>query len=216
MHLTIFDIDGTLINSSAFEDRLYSQAVKDCLQLDCPTNWEGYTHVTDAGILAELIFKQLNREMTDKELAMVRDRFIELMMDELDSNPDVCQPIAGAHELLEKLHNSDNHMVAIATGGWGTTACFKLATAGFSIDRLIIASSDDHFDRMEIMTLARERAEERVGEKGFETITYVGDAPWDELASEGLGWRFIGIGEMLPHADIKIEDYLEKDDLFFL
>ena len=48
----IFDIDGTLVESSGFEDDLYVAAVRDVLGDVCIRKaWNTYRHVTDTGIL---------------------------------------------------------------------------------------------------------------------------------------------------------------------
>lgn len=48
----IFDIDGTLVESSGFEDELYVAAVRDVLGDVCiRESWSTYRHVTDTGIL---------------------------------------------------------------------------------------------------------------------------------------------------------------------
>ncbi len=48
----IFDIDGTLVESSGFEDELYVAAVRDVLGDVCiREEWSTYRHVTDTGVL---------------------------------------------------------------------------------------------------------------------------------------------------------------------
>lgn len=214
MHLVMFDIDGTLVNTGAFEMRLFKQAVEDVLEITCPDTWEGITHVTGTGIIAELMLKQKEKELSQKDHDRVRDRFIDLIMDELADFPEKCPALAGGIDLYNRLMANDNYKVTVATGTWGPVACFKLATAGYDLDDLIMATGDDHFDRMEIMLLARERAEDKLPEgTGFESVTYIGDGKWDQLATDGLGWRFIGVGEMVKDAPLHIDDFEGADNL---
>lgn len=50
----IFDIDGTLVNSGAFEGRSYVAAVRDVLgNVSIRPDWS-YEHVTDSGILRQI------------------------------------------------------------------------------------------------------------------------------------------------------------------
>ena len=215
MHLVMFDVDGTLVNSSFKEPRPYVRALKEALDIDCPANWDDISHATDTGIVADLMLQQKNTEISEKNLSTFRDLYIEYVMDDLDETPDACVAIDGAVELIQKLTADDNVMVALATGDWGTVACFKLAAAGFDINRLVIASGDDHFDRAEIMMLARERAEDRLNdEKGFKSKTYVGDSKWDKIATESLGWRFVGVGDDVKNAENHINDFTDTGDLF--
>ena len=68
----------------------------------------------------------------------------------------------------------------------------KLETAGFEIDGVPIATSDDHVDRAEIMSLALSR----LGST-FDSVTYYGDGVWDREASAALGWQFVPVGPTL-------------------
>ena len=58
-----------------------------------------------------------------------------------------------------------------------------------------IASSDDHYSRIEIMKKAEEKAQ--VQKKI--TRTYFGDAEWDKKASEELGFNFVLVGDRTYH-----------------
>lgn len=68
----------------------------------------------------------------------------------------------------------------------------KLDHAGIPAGNLVIASSDDSADRVEIMTACLDR----LGGVPDRAI-YVGDGLWDLEASRKAGWAFIGVGEKL-------------------
>lgn len=52
----IFDVDGTLVDSYGLDTELYCRAVNEVLgQASIRKDWAEYTHVTDAGILAEIL-----------------------------------------------------------------------------------------------------------------------------------------------------------------
>jgi hypothetical protein len=55
-----------------------------------------------------------------------------------------------------------------------------------------LASSDDHFERPQIMLRA-------LGQLSgvFDTITYYGDGHWDVVAAKALGWQFVPVGTKL-------------------
>lgn len=206
MDLVIFDLDGTLTQTDTLDDRVYRQAIKEALDLTCPDNWEGFSHQTATGLLAELMVKEKEKDLTPKDHDKTRDHFLDLMMDAL-MDMDVDQLATdGGQDLVTNLLDSDQHMVAISTGGWGPAACFKLSSAGYDIADMVMATGDDDFDRMEILMLARERAEERLPEgQSFDQIIYVGDNQWDKLAAEGLGWQFIGVGDLVQDAQISLD-----------
>jgi len=93
---------------------------------------------------------------------------------------------------VEVLMASTTHAVAFATGGWGATAEHKLRSAGFDVTGIPLRSSDDGIRRADIMTAALHA----LG-RHFESVTYYGDAPWDERACRELGWRFQPVGHRL-------------------
>ena len=55
MHLILFDIDGTLVDSADYESELYSQAIAEVLPMSFERDWSRYRNVTDSGILDEII-----------------------------------------------------------------------------------------------------------------------------------------------------------------
>lgn len=216
MHLVMFDVDGTLCDTFSIDDEIYFKAIEDVLEIKRPESLINFTHFTDPGILVEMVMNSFEREITSKEYAAVRDHFSDMMMEKLMEDPSTSTERPGALDLFNKLKADPNIMPAIATGGWGPTACFKLGTAGFDIERVVMASSDDNFERTEIMKTCHERALKRLDIAAFESITYVGDSPWDEEASKKLGWRFIGVGERITKTENHIGDFVGHDGLFHL
>ena len=58
MHLVMFDIDGTLVHSYDFDEECYVEAVEEVLGCAVNSDWSKYQHVTDSGILDEIIHNQ--------------------------------------------------------------------------------------------------------------------------------------------------------------
>ncbi len=191
MHATVFDIDGTLIESARVDDDLYRRSVRYVLgDVRIRERLTEYDHVSDSGILLQII--EDNALSVDDELTQrVVTHFVQSLRDYVLKNGSFDE-IPGAKEMLRSLHSSGNHFVAIATGGWSESAIFKLASAGFELDGIPVSASDNEHDRTKIMRAALDRPE---GE--FETITYYGDGPWDREACEALGWKFIAVGPTL-------------------
>jgi len=80
----------------------------------------------------------------------------------------------------------DSVSLSIATGGWEETALLKLQSAGIDVSGIPIASSNDHYARIEIMKMARVKASAC---ESF-PVTYFGDAAWDQKACRELGYNF--------------------------
>ncbi len=187
-HAVIFDIDGTLLNSSAQDDHLYKQAARKVLgDVRFRPGLADYQHVTDAGILLEVCAD--NGIAADPALTdAVKTQFfadLEAFID--DHGPFLEMP--GAQALLERLLRSDDHGIAIATGSWRRSAEIKLASAGFALDGVTVANSDDAIERTAIM----QHALASIG-RDCRSITYFGDGSWDRLACDALGWRFRAVG----------------------
>lgn len=183
----IFDLDGTLVKSSAFDDACYQQALREVLgHSNFNSNWETYEHVTDTGLLHELLLN-LGVDEPKPIIRQVRDVFGEKIKHYLDSGGD-CIPVPGALETISKLLAS-GFKVGIATGGWGHAARMKLRHAGFD-EPVFLSSSDDAMDRPGIMS----HCCERLGGDPSRAV-YFGDASWDVKATKTLGWRFVGVGK---------------------
>ncbi len=184
----MFDIDGTLVQSNKFDSECYIQAVYEVLGIQIDNDWAKYAHVTDSGILDEIV-KQNGMSKKSMDIPLeVKKCFIRKVSEHLVDNP--AQEVPGAASFVAKLNEMNNVVVSIATGGWYESAKLKLDSAGIDIRNIPVASSDDHYCRTEIMKIAQERA---VG-KSLGKNTYFGDGVWDEKASHELGYNFVKVG----------------------
>jgi len=191
VHAVVFDIDGTLLQSAAVDDALYKNAVRSVLR-DARIRpcIDDYDFVSDSGILSQILAD--NAVSDDPEIvAAIKTRFVELLKAHISGHGPFPE-IPGARDFLRKIGDSSNHAAAMATGGWRESALLKLDTAGFGEFGYPIATSDDAYDRKEIMRIAVSY----LGDS-FSSITYYGDGPWDRDASLELGWNFVAVGPAL-------------------
>ncbi len=207
MHLIMFDIDGTLVNSSKFDEETYIQTAKDLLGVDIPTDINEYPHATDAGILDEIISRFKIQGDRKDIIKGFRAEFNRRISDYIDNNAGRVHEIAGASGFIRHLQTFKNVKICLATGCWEETARLKLDAAGIDITGLAVASSSDHYIRTEIMKLAESKTGYR---KTFESKTYFGDAAWDLEASQKLGCRFVLVGNRIEHKT-SINDYQDID-----
>ena len=198
MHLVVFDVDGTLTRTGSIDEVCYVAAVEEVLSIPgIDTDWTHYLHVTDSGILRQVVQSSLGRDVLPEETDRVCQCFRRHLEDAFRRQPDSCLPVDGGPEMLRQLAGQSDVAVAIATGGWESTARLKLERAGYDVQDIPLASSNDADAREEILRIAERRARTRHGAPGFETITYVGDGVWDARATARLGWRFLGVGKHL-------------------
>jgi phosphoglycolate phosphatase-like HAD superfamily hydrolase len=196
MHLIMFDLDGTLVDSNAVDSGCYLQALVDVFGFDLAQidrNWSNYPHITDAGILQTLCQTELGRNPSSIETADYQRRFLELLKIACSCQP--LQEIAGASEILVRLDRDPNFALSIATGAWKQTARYKLQQTGLDKIILPMACSDDAYARVEIMKCAYERSLDCYHQERFTSITYIGDGVWDGIASKHLAYNFVGIGK---------------------
>ena len=191
--LAVFDLDGTLADTRAVEDRCYERAVCDALGLAVlDRDWARYRHVSDTGIAVEAYESAFGVAPAASTLERAAARFLELLTDEWKASPGGIVAVPGARELLAALPGH-GWAVAIATGGWRRSALFKLAAAGLPADDVPLASSEDGPARVDIVRAAVARAGVRHGRASFERIVSVGDAPWDVRAAAELRLPFLGV-----------------------
>jgi len=200
MKIFILDLDGTLMPSHVADNRCYWQAVAEILgQVNVIPDLELFENVTDPGILEQWCLTNLHRQPKPDEIKGVRLRFLQLLREAAAKEPEAFEPIRGLKMWLDKGIEDPDVQLAIAAGGWGHSARFKLDAAGLIHYGLPLASSDDASRRTDIMTLALERLlnasyrEYKAASDDEINVTYFGDGPWDYQASLELGWQFVGI-----------------------
>ncbi|HJR70813.1 MAG TPA: HAD family hydrolase [Gammaproteobacteria bacterium] len=196
MHLVMFDIDGTLVDSAGFDADLYARAVEGELGIAVDRAWDRYEHVSDSGILEQLLRDARFDRDRAALAARVQQRFVGLVRDYVEREPAAVREIAGAKRLVERLLGLPHVCVAIATGGWEPTARLKLQHVGIDVGDVGLASSSDARARTDIMRLAARRA---LGGVSFQRATYFGDGAWDRRASAELGYDFVAVGRGVPH-----------------
>lgn len=193
MNHVMLDIDGTLIQSYEFDEKCLVDAVYETTGLKLPSDWGSYPYVTDRGILKTFIERQAPHYSLKELEDIVKPVFIRNIQRTISSEPT--KEVPGAKEFVSYLLNSEKHIVSVATGGWGETAKLKLESAGFKTEGLIIASSNDHYSRVKIMTVAQLQADSTQKLP----ITYFGDADWDVKACAELGVNLVIVGERVNH-----------------
>lgn len=199
----MFDIDGTLIQSHSFEDDYYKSAIKEVTGIDIESDWSTYPYVTDRGILMTFIEQQAPNLNLDTIEPQVKASFIKQIDERLSHSP--IQEVIGAKDFLTRLHEDENFIVSLATGGWKETALLKLESAGFDTSQLILSSSNDHHSRTELMKLSAKKA----GDIGNLSFTYFGDAEWDLRACNKLNVNLVIIGNRVQHSQ-NLVDYTNQ------
>jgi phosphoglycolate phosphatase-like HAD superfamily hydrolase len=191
--LVVFDIDGTLTDTSAVDDECFRRSMETVFGIDCAgVDWMAAPDVVDATIASWLYRNHRGVDPSEVELGGLVDCFMAELRLAHGSAPGRFRPIAGAVGLFQHLRSAGWH-VALATGGWERSARFKLDAAGLADPTVPLASSSDAATRTAIMRLALDRSEAQNGVT-YDQMVAVGDAPWDVRAASALGWPLVGVG----------------------
>ncbi len=196
LHLVVFDIDGTLVDSYGFDAALYADAIRQALGINIDTDWARYTNATDSGILDQVIEENEVEEDRETIQEKVQCEFTRLTESYIEQNASAVREIPGANAFIEHLQQIEDVALAIATGGWESTAKLKLRAIGLDPHKFALATASDAISRMEIIEIVAERSLR--GRKAARK-TYFGDGLWDKRASEALGYEFIGVGNRVDH-----------------
>jgi len=204
LHHVMFDIDGTLVRSYDLDSICYIDAVREVTGICVDPDWSKYRHVTDAGILEEII--EVNglsyRKKIDEKVKAV---FIKKLEKSISKQP--VQEIPGAASFLARLNAMSEVTVSLATGGWCETAALKLISAGIDCSVFPMASANDSSSRTEIMKIAVSRV---ANTKNW-PCTYFGDGIWDKRACEELGFNFVLVGNRFEHKS-NISNFVSVDE----
>ena len=202
----IFDIDGTLTKSTAFDSKCYRKAILSHIDVCLKHDWGEYLHVTDSGILKEILESHNLLKYEDELTKKIKASFIENIHAHIKC--ESVEEISGAGEFIESLKSHERVCLGIATGGWVETAKLKLISAGFNISSIELSSANDAMSRVDIMRLALLKA----GSEPPSEITYFGDAAWDKKACVELNWNFI---QVAGHADYyqRIDDFKDQSKI---
>ena len=217
MHLLMFDVDGTLVNSLGLEAIYFPRACEEGLGLTgVSSDWGSYRTPSDSGIVAELVERHFEREADSADFAKVEKVFLRLLEEAFTAEPGLCGEIAGARRAFHLARELPATVVGIATAGWTSTAALKLRTAGFELGETILVSSSDGVSKAEILEFGRRRMLARNRMEEFASMTYIGDSIGDADAATRLGFHFIGLDTSgaLPSAPHRFESFADHNGFF--
>ena len=198
MQLAIFDIDGTLTDTSAMDNRCFERALAEVFGFsESLDEWHACPHVSDSGLLQFVFEQKLRRPPDEAEVERFQKHFLSLMNEAVAAAPHTAAPINGAVTAFANMLDETDWAVAIATGCWQASAHFKLRQASVDFMRVPLAHSDQLPAREDILTDALAQAKShyqiRLKRADFERVVYIGDALWDVRTTRNLRMPFVGI-----------------------
>lgn len=186
--LLIFDIDGTLVDSTETYHKVVIAAMKEMGLSKIDTNFNRLKHHTDS---YALFFNYKNNFAHPFSVGLL-DTFENLLVKHLHRYPKILA-INGAKESIEDLKRSE-YAIVFATGSLPKAALLKMKAAGIWIDNEVLATSKTSFTREGFVLEAIKKASSYYKVADFERIFAIGDGVWDLKTAQNLELGFIGIG----------------------
>ncbi len=194
MRVVLFDIDGTLINSSRIGRAALGRALLEVFGTIGSLDTYEFAGKTDRRIV---------RDLLTAEGWLVDE--VEARLPELDERmavagralftPETIWSCPGIPQLLGILGRHDDVILALLTGNIRHTAPLKLAAAG--IDSSLFktgAYGSDSYDRDDLFGIALERIRQTTGLRFTgEEVIIVGDTPADIRCARSGGGRAIAV-----------------------
>jgi len=187
--LILFDVDGTLTATGDSDMRCYSAAYTKTFGYTMPSHdWHDYVHVTDSGVLGELLERERGDFVTAEEMARFEEALVAELEAEYAQAPEGFAEVPGARRLIETVAADSDYAFSLATGCFRGSALFKLAKIGVEAGGFAGGFANDSFSREDIARTGIARAGAPTGD-----IVYIGDGIWDARTSAALGMRYVGV-----------------------
>jgi phosphoglycolate phosphatase-like HAD superfamily hydrolase len=213
MRLILFDIDGTLINSSRIGRVALGRAMRATFGTAGGLETFEFAGKTDRRIVRELLVAEgwpaeaiaaHHLELDEQMTAAARELFTARTI----------WPCPGVLPLLDALERRDGVMLALLTGNIRHTVPLKLAAAGIDPARFVAgAYGSDSLERDELFAIALERTRAATGLpiEGRDVII-IGDTPADIRCARNGGGRAIAVATGPYPADLLLRH--RPDHLF--
>ncbi len=193
--LVLFDIDGTILNSS----RAGRDAMEAAIELEFGFRGDPNYHYdgkTDRQIIREILRSEGHEDgAINPRLDAVVDRYLGFLKDNLAQNERIVTAFPGVLELIDAVEGDSDTTIGLLTGNVQRGAFLKLGAVGIDGTRFVVnAFGCDSEIRNELSTLACQRHEEIFGEfcEGDDVIV-IGDTPADIECGRPVNARTIAV-----------------------
>jgi phosphoglycolate phosphatase len=219
--LVLFDIDGTLLNTQGAGSRAFRRAMMEVYGETGPIDTYEFHGRTDPQIARELLrMAGFEDARIDPHFAALWGAYLKELEVELARAENGVGVLAGVTALLDALHQTGDHLVALLTGNIEPGARLKLGSAGLWGRFDLGAYGSDHERRDHLPAVAVQRALDRSGIhfRGRDVVI-VGDTPFDVSCGRSLGvWAVaVATGKHSPQeladagADVVLPDFSDTE-----
>lgn len=189
--IVFFDIDGTLLASGGAGQQAMEGALIDEFRIQVPFEGVLTAGRTDFGIVTE-IFARYDIEPSDRQRQRFREAYLERLPECLEAKSGLILP--GVLELLARLSERDDLILALLTGNYSRGAWIKLQHFGLDEYFEFGGFGDYHADRDLVAEAARTAAEESLSRTvSGEHCCVVGDTPADIRCARAIGATAVAV-----------------------
>ncbi len=193
--LLLFDVDATLLLTGGAGMRAMKRTTLELFgeRFD----WDG---IESWGGLDPVLFAEAARssaiEVTAAEHDAFRDRYVEILAQELRARAHDVQAMPGVHQMLDLVRVRPDLVPGLLTGNYPGAAALKLGAIGVDIAWFPIAVFGDEADsRPALGALAlRKYADAYGGPLSPERVVVIGDTPKDIRCARENGFLAFGVG----------------------
>ncbi|MFJ8959326.1 HAD family hydrolase [Lentzea sp. NPDC102401] len=190
--LVLWDIDNTLIAARGFGGLMYREAFRTAFgrEIAGPVDLGGRTELD---IISETL-RQHGIEHTEEASRLLADALADSFETRRAELPGHGEVLPGALQALEHFANDPRVHQGVLTANLRSVARIKLEEFGLAhlVDWDASAFGDDHADRAELVTFARERAQ-RIRPFAQDEVVLIGDTPHDVYAATKAGVRLVAV-----------------------
>ncbi|MEX0700732.1 MAG: HAD hydrolase-like protein [Planctomycetales bacterium] len=201
MHVCLFDIDGTLLDTGGAGQAAMEAALAAEFGASRPVTGISAAGRTDRAITQDLLaFHGLPDD--EAHTARLLTAYLRHLPEQLAARPGGVLP--GVAEILADLAPREDVLVGLLTGNYREGARVKLAHFALEAHFRFGGYGDRHHDRCDVAreALAELRAHYD-GEIDLERVWVIGDTPADVRCGRAIGARVVAVGTgVFPLADL--------------
>ncbi len=198
MHIVLFDIDGTLLNTGGAGHEAFKLAMADQFGI-AELGKVPFSGRTDRAIVADL-FSMHGVDNTPENW----QRFVGSYIDGLRHVLPKCQGhvLPGVGGLLEELDRRDNVAIGLVTGNVREGAWLKLAHYNLADYFPFGGFGDRHSERADVAAEALAAALQHLScEVDGNTVYVIGDTPADVRCGRSIGAKVVAVATGLPDTE---------------
>lgn len=177
MKIVLFDIDGTILHSGGAGRLAMIQTFNELFNI--PNGFDGISMAgkTDP-LIIELALEKHNINAEDKEIEHFKNRYFELLSENISKDLPEKRIYPGVNELIKKLDGNPEIKLGLLTGNWERGAKIKLGHFDLNKYFSFGAYGSDSINRNDLLPIALKRCEEFNNIQPKNTVV-IGDTPKD-------------------------------------